>query len=201
MCGIAGIRRGASPILPPLELCIRRCAIGARTTGAYGDRHHALYAHTRLSVIDPSPAGISRCDRRRPLHHRLQRRDLQFRRAAPVADRAGVAFRANATPRSCCDSTRRRVPFVERAARHVCLRHLGRAQRTLLLARDRFGIKPLYYHDAGGLLTFASEGPSLARLAHRPRRSNRRPRRILPLGLGARAAHAYQRSCAPAGTP
>jgi asparagine synthase (glutamine-hydrolysing) len=34
---------------------------------------------------------------------------------------------------------------------------LDRQERTLLLARDRFGVKPLYYRFAGGRLAFASE--------------------------------------------
>ena len=35
------------------------------------------------------------------------------------------------------------------------------ADRTCVLARDRFGIKPLYYHAADGRLTFASEVKAL----------------------------------------
>src|ERR671938_899845 len=37
------------------------------------------------------------------------------------------------------------------------------ARRRLVLARDRFGIKPLHYSTAGGVLSFASELKALVR--------------------------------------
>ncbi|MGC1851597.1 MAG: hypothetical protein WA687_04070, partial [Solirubrobacterales bacterium] len=47
--------------------------------------------------------------------------------------------------------------FVERLRGMFALAVWDARERRLLLARDRFGIKPLFYRDVGGTLSFASE--------------------------------------------
>ncbi len=68
------------------------------------------------------------------------------------------------------------------------------ARRRLLLARDRFGIKPLYYAEAAGRFAFASEiRPILAALPQLPRRADPQALwRLFELGFIPSPATAFE---------
>ena len=65
------------------------------------------------------------------------------------------------TPRSFCAPTTAGAPTRSSAARDVRVRAVGRAGEELFCARDRFGIKPLYYATSATSLYFASEAKAL----------------------------------------
>ena len=108
--------------------------------------------------------------------------------------RAGAA-RATASPPHCDTEVLVHLyeehgdGFVERLRGMFAIALWDARERRLLLARDRFGIKPLYYRAADGELSFASELKAMLRAAgllarDRPRRrspptwpSTRSPRR------------------------
>ena len=169
MCGIAGIYdlRGrpvaASEVRAMNDVNQHR---GPDDGGEYVEQALGL-ANRRLSIIDLSPAG----------HQPMANEDgslvlvyngelYNFRELAPRA-------RGARPPIPLADRHRGRPPRLpgvgaglpEPLQRDVRLRDLGPARRaTLFLARDRFGIKPLYYAEAGGRLLFAlrDEGASRA---------------------------------------
>ena len=81
---------------------------------------------------------------------RLQRRDLQLPRTAPRTAGAGYRFKTGSDSEVCCTATRSEGErFVRAPERHVRFRALGRAAQTLLVGRDRLGIKPIYWLDDG----------------------------------------------------
>ncbi len=80
-------------------------------------------------------------------------------------ERSGVRFRTACDTEVLLHMYLRHGPaFVKQLRGMFAIALWDRREQQLLLARDRFGIKPLYYCESGGCLTFASELKAL--LAH-----------------------------------
>src|SRR5581483_794046 len=134
-------------------------ADGCHIDGAVG------LAARRLAIIDlehgdqPMLAGdgaVCVVQNGEILNHRELRAELE---------RAGARFRTS------CDTEvllhlylRHGAAFVSRLRGMFALAIWDRREQRLLLARDRFGIKPLYYALGAGGLSFASELKALIRL-------------------------------------
>ncbi|MHB1950480.1 MAG: asparagine synthase (glutamine-hydrolyzing) [Acidiferrobacteraceae bacterium] len=180
MCGIAGIAGidGSSPRREDLVAMTDRLRHrGPDGSGSYFDGPVAL-GHTRLSIIDPATGAqpISNEDgsvwtvfngeifNHVELRRRLESRGHRFR---TLSDTEVIVHLYE----DCGEQ------FVHELNGQFAIAIWDRRRRTLLLARDRVGIRPLFYARAGGYFLFGSEIKAL--LAH-PELSTR----ISPSALG-----------------
>jgi asparagine synthase (glutamine-hydrolysing) len=163
MCGIAGFVRR--------DLGADLCGPLGRMHGAIEHRGpddrgawrspsgHVFFAHTRLSILDPSPAG------HQPMQVDGGRFTItyngeiyNFAALRESLRRDGVPFTSNSDTEVLLRLYQAEGPaFVERLRGMFAFAIWDQRERTCFLARDRFGIKPLYYHEADGVLAFASE--------------------------------------------
>jgi len=165
MCGICGIAsRAGSP--DPGRLAAMSASLlhrGPDSGGEYLDGPVALGAR-RLSIIDlaggdqPIENEDGSCvvvQNGEIYNHPELRRELE---------RDGHAFRTNCDTEVHLHLYEQHGPEYLRRLRGMFAVALwdGR-RRRLVLARDRYGIKPLYYRDAGDTLEFASELRALPR--------------------------------------
>jgi asparagine synthase (glutamine-hydrolysing) len=163
MCGIAGVASREQEINPSKLDRMRDALIhrGPDGGGSWisGDGRIGL-SHRRLSILDLSPSGAQ------PMHSASGRYSISFNgeiynfadlRKKLEAD--GMGFIGNS-------DTEVILAACERWGVIDALLHLAgmfafviwdAKERTLYLARDRIGIKPLYYRYQDGELSFASE--------------------------------------------
>jgi asparagine synthase (glutamine-hydrolysing) len=169
MCGINGIVRlefGAS--LPDFEE-LRRARDSMASRGPDGsgqwrseDGEVAL-GHRRLAIIDLSPTGaqpMAFADGRYRIV--LNGEIYNYRELRDELVGAGVALQTQSdTEVVLALFAREGVAMLARLRGMYAFAIWDEAQRKLTLARDPYGIKPLYYAAAGGAFRFASQVKAL----------------------------------------
>ncbi|ACH38794.1 asparagine synthetase [Citrifermentans bemidjiense Bem] len=166
MCGIAGFFRTLCPegdtrLLRRMgEVISHR---GPDASGEFLDEEVGL-SHRRLSILDLSPLG------NQPMHSLDGRYVIVFNgeiynflELRGELEREGVSFRSRTdTEVILALYAREGVACLKRLNGMFAFALWDRDTKTLLLARDRIGKKPLYYYHAGGdRIAFASEIKSL----------------------------------------
>ena len=169
MCGICGIvgRADRGLIQEMTDVLEHRGpdGQGTRCFESPDDRPEASLGHRRLSIIDPSPRGaqpMSYADGRYWITYNGEIYNYRELRDGLVAD--GFSFESD------CD-TEVLLAMYARDGEAMLPRLNGifafaiwdSRSHELFLARDRMGVKPLYYSQEGDELLFASEVKALLR--------------------------------------
>ncbi|MGH8144770.1 MAG: asparagine synthase (glutamine-hydrolyzing) [Rhodanobacteraceae bacterium] len=174
MCGIAGFwdvanrfdTDGGSAAIDRMTCAIRHR--GPDDAGRYRDRHAGVWlGHRRLSVVDLSPEG------RQPMTSASGRYVIVFNgevynhhRLRPELEAYGARFRGHSDTEVMLAAIEcwGLEPAVDRFIGMFAFVLWDRHAHTLTLARDRVGIKPLYYGWAGAVFVFGSELKALTAL-------------------------------------
>ncbi len=171
MCGIAGIfayREGA-PRVDRNDLLRIRDAMSARGPDGAGlwianDAHVGL-AHRRLSIIDLSDTGaqpMANGDGR--LRVVFNGEIYNYKQLRAELEKKGYRFRSQSDTEVLLHLyAERGVDMVHALRGMYAFAVWDENKKGLLLARDPFGIKPLYYADDGNSVRFASQVKALLR--------------------------------------
>src|SRR5262249_43355067 len=161
MCGIAGfLNLDGSPASPVI---LRSMTDAVRHRGPDGEGHFVdgafALGHRRLAILDLSPTGhqpMMTCDGRYVLSYNGDH--YNFRELRIVLKERGYQFRSTGDSEVVLNA-------LAEWCQAALLRFNGmfalalwdREDRTLLLARDRYGIKPIYYSRSPSVFAFGSE--------------------------------------------
>ena len=168
MCGVAGLLHTDGVSASPVALQRMTDAIAHR--GPDGQGHWVegpvALGHRRLSIIDLSPAGhqpMVTADHRHVLSYNGE--VYNFRELRAELEAEGCAFRSNTDSEVVLNALARwGTKAISRFNGMFAFALWDRQARRLLLARDRYGIKPLYLFRQGALFAFASEQKAILTL-------------------------------------
>jgi len=166
MCGICGIVALAPEASLPEPEVVRRMTAALRHRGPDDEGFFfgpgAALGHRRLSIIDRAGGHQPIASEDGSLHIIFNGEIYNHRELRPSLEQSGHHYRT-------ASDTETILHLVEEEGTQGLNRLNGmwafaiwdRNRRRLLLARDRLGIKPLYYAQVDGLFLFASEIKSL----------------------------------------
>ena len=161
MCGIAGfLRIDGAPVAPPV---LKRMTDVIAHRGPDGEGHWIEgpigIGHRRLAIIDLSPAGqqpMISADHRYVLSYNGE--VYNFRELRGELQARGYWFRSQTDSEVVLYALAEwGLPALQRFNGMFALALWDRKERRLTLARDRYGIKPLYHAWQGETFAFASE--------------------------------------------
>jgi len=161
MCGIAGLINLDAAPLSPVVLQHMTDAIAHR--GPDGQGHwiegNVGLGHRRLAIIDLSPAGhqpMVNADHRYVLSYNGE--VYNFRELRTELEALGYWFRSAGDAEVVLNALAAwGTAALLRFNGMFALALWDRRERRLLLARDRYGIKPLYFAQQGRMFAFGSE--------------------------------------------
>jgi len=190
MCGIGGAfswseASAFDATRTAADLCAALAHRGPDGEGTFTDRG-LLFVHRRLAIIDRTPGGrqpMTTPDGRYAIVYNGE--IYNYRELRADLERAGVRFAsASDTEVLLALIVRDGIAALSRARGMFALALWDGVARTLTVARDRFGIKPLYVAAREGRVAFASEIAAL-------RRASLVDRDVSPAGVLAFLAWSY----------
>ena len=165
MCGICGLATKRGPVDPERLRAMSATLVhrGPDSDGELLDGPVGLAAR-RLSIIDLE-GGDQPIANEDGTVHVVQNGELyNFRELRAELEQAGHRFSTRSDTEVLVHLYEEHGEgFAERLRGMFAVAIWDSRRRRLVLARDRFGIKPLYYRDEAGELTFASELRALPR--------------------------------------
>src|SRR5213596_1116432 len=165
MCGICGVvsSNGGAVAERVAAMSARLIHRGPDSFGEFSDGDVALAAR-RLSIIDLETGDQPIANEDGTLHVIQNGEIYNYRELRLELERRGHQFRTRGDTEVLLHLYEEHGDrFADRLRGMFAIALWDARRRRLVLARDRFGIKPLYYREAGDDLSFASELRALPR--------------------------------------
>jgi asparagine synthase (glutamine-hydrolysing) len=165
MCGICGIAtaHGHADVEALRAMSAQLVHRGPDSSGEHVDREAALGSR-RLSIIDLAGGDQPIANEDGSVVVVQNGEIYNYPELRDELSRAGHAFRTHSDTEAIVHLYEEHgTGFAERLRGMFAVAIWDASRRRLVLARDRYGIKPLYYRHVGGELRFASELRALPR--------------------------------------